>query len=239
MSTLHRIYYSSKITSSTTCTLEKIDSHHLISVLRLNEGEHLALFNAQGEWLCEITKANKKAAVVLPIKQLKKEETPLRKIKLFYSPLKSSATAFLLPKATELGVSNLTQVITDRTVNKPLENEKIYAKIKEAAQQCGRLSIPKVEVTISLKNLISSLDNSQNSLFWLNEDQQGLSISQAVTTLNQNEECGFLIGPEGGFTDAEKNSLKACRGIVPVFLKGNILRAETACLAALALASQH
>lgn len=229
-----RIYHNEELALNKVITINKEESHHLVNVLKLKNNDFISLFNAScGEWLAKITQAHKNATEVIICYQIKKTEDISKKINLYYAPLKNTASSILLEKITEIGVTSITQVITDKTTNKPIATDKMVLKLKKAVQQCGRLSFPTINTTIQLTHLLNSLTHT---VIWLNERQTGDSLA----TLLQNykdDTISFLIGPEGGFSVNEQDMLSKSPHILQSFLQGNILRAETAGIAAVTLAS--
>lgn len=229
----YRIYYPFPISNNNTIVLPKADSHHLINVLRLTKDNEVNLFNQHGEWITKIIEANKIATKLLVTKQIKFKESLDKKINLFYAPLKNTPNGFLITKATELGVTEITQIITAQTTNKPLEIPKVELKAKQAAEQCGRLTLPKINYTTSLIDLLKNLNSP---LLWLNEQQIGTNFVDAIKNNQFNNTTNLLVGPEGGFNIEEFNILSNNNFVIPVFLNGNILKAETAAIVAIALA---
>lgn len=227
----YRIYHFSNIEINKPIILPEQDSLHVIKVLRLVQNNYVNIFNENGEWISKIIDNNKNKAKVLPIEKIKDSESIHKWVHLFFSPLKSTANTFLIAKATELGVNEITQVITERTNNKPLEVDKLVLKSKEAAQQCGRLTLPKINKTVSLTSLLNNLNYK---ILWLNENQNGKELQQIIPTCGN--QISLLIGPEGGFSKNEIDILK-CNLITSVYLKGNILKAETAAVISVALST--
>lgn len=225
----YRIYYFGNIEINKHIILPEPDSLHIIKVLRLEKDAYVNVFNENGEWISKIIDKNKTKAKILPIQKIKDSETTDKWIHLLFAPLKNTANSFLITKATELGVNEITQVITERTTNKALDIDKLMLKSKEAAQQCGRLSLPKINKTVNLTYIINNLTYN---VFWLNENQNGKELQNIVS--NYTKPINLLIGPEGGFSKNEINMLK-CNLITPVYLKGNILKAETAAIISVGL----
>ncbi|MGV3278102.1 RsmE family RNA methyltransferase [Rickettsiales bacterium LUAb2] len=230
-----RIYYFNTLnTINQEVILSSEDSHYLVNVLRLKNNDQIALFNSiDGEWLAKVNNINKNSSKVILLEKIKEANINNTSIHLMYAPLKNTASSFLLEKITELGVTDITQVITTRTTNKPIDIKKIELKIKQAVEQCGRLSVPKVYASKSLKQLLFSLEATDSKLIWLNEQQTGEDLLTAIS--NNTQPINILIGPEGGFSAEEIDMLKHHPKVTPSYLKGNILKAETAAIISVAM----
>ena len=204
--------------------LQKEQSHYLKNVLRMSEGDRVRTFNGKdGEWLAALSFEGKKG-ILHPQKQLRpqlEEPGPW----LFFSPLKKSRMEFLVEKAVELGVQKLTPVLTERTIVRTLNMEKIKSHIIEAAEQCERLTIPDLSPPIKLSRVFDVLGNK--NLYFFKERGEKIPLFRGQA------ECALLIGPEGGFSAQEIEGLEKSPQIKPVSLGSRILRAETASLAAL------
>lgn len=218
--------------------LERGPSHYLTHVMRLAEGEAVALFNGRdGEWRAVIAEARKNAVTLSC-------ETPLRPqaaepdIWLLFAPLKKTRIDFVVEKATELGAARLIPVFTRHTAAARVNRERLQAHAIEAAEQCERLSVPEVAEAIELDRLLADWPDGRRLLV-LDETGGGGPIATVLATLRQ-EGAGqaphhaILIGPEGGFSANELDVLRNLPFVTPVGVGPRILRAETAALAALA-----
>ncbi len=206
---------------------------HIVVVLRVKINHHITLFNEQyGEFLAKIHKIDKHSVQVYVVKKIKDYKKDDLQIILAYSPLKKNCNDFVIEKSTELGIKKIVQIITERTVNKPILEHKITQKCILSAQQCGRIDIPNVMESISLKDFI----NNHNTLpiFWLNEDRNSIKLVNSIEKfIGIENKIIILIGPEGGFSDKEKEFLYTKKNVNNVYLDTNILRAETAVIAAI------
>jgi 16S rRNA (uracil1498-N3)-methyltransferase len=204
--------------------LSKSQSHYAQNVLRLSIGDALRVFDGQhGECLAHIIKGGKQTEIQVQ-KLLRPQET-VPGPWLFFSPLKKTAMDFLIEKATEIGVSTLCPVLTDRTIVRTLNMDKIQAHLIEAAEQCERLDIPVMLPLTPLKDIFTLLPEDMPLYFC-----QERSIAMHISSITHNPQRAALIGPEGGFTDQEIAILLKNPQVHPVSLGKNILRAETAAL---------
>lgn len=229
--TLARLYIESALCAGGDVRLEQPQAHFLGTVMRKRVGDNVRVFNADaGEWLAEIVELSKRKASLHIIEQLRMP-VACPDIWLLFAPLKKARNGFVVEKATELGVALFQPVITTRTTSK-IRMDKMNAHIQEAAEQTERLDLPQVRVPLNLEEVLESWDENRILIF---ADEEG-EASQAAQVLSKiKTPCAILIGPEGGFTDAERNLLRSKPYVTPISLGPRILRADTAALATLSL----
>ncbi len=203
--------------------------HYLKNVMRLEAGADIRAFNGKdGEFLGKISLIDKKRAVVNLQKLLKKQPSSSRKVHLLFAPIKKERMDWLVEKSVELGVTDLHPVLTQNTDIRKINEEKIQAQMIEAAEQCERMDIPTLHPVTDVWKVLTSWDSGIPILAAI-ERHEAKSLSSALP----KGDVAFLIGPAGGFTDEEKHKLAEIKCVVPVTLGENILRAETAAIAAL------
>ncbi len=228
-----RLYVDSKINISDNCVLSANKSHYLSNVMRCKEGDYIYCFNERdGEFLSEIIVIDKKRTVILPKKQTKKYSKEVD-LWLLFAPLKKDSTDFVIEKATELGVSKIIPVITKYTNCDKVKTERFVTQAIEASEQCERLSVPSINDTIKLKDILEAWD-SERSLFFMNERRASLPIVDAFSK-NSSKSVAILIGPEGGFSDEEAKFIESFPFVKSVNMGSRILRAETAVVSALSI----
>jgi 16S rRNA (uracil1498-N3)-methyltransferase len=147
-----------------------------------------------------------------------------------FSPIKKTRLDFMVEKATELGVSQLQPVMTAHTDVGRINQDRLRANTIEASEQCERLSIPVIKPILGFDTLLADWP-ADRRLLYLDETGQGEPLANLV---RQGHKDAILVGPEGGFSTPERDSLRALSCAVGVTLGPRILRAETAALAALA-----
>ena len=222
-----RLFYPESLSTNLEGTLNKTQSHYLTKVMRINTGEVFSLFNKSGEWEAIINEISKNNLTFKVQKQLRQKENE-SEIWLAFSPIKSNYFNFMIQKATELGVTKLIPVLTERTIVRKINIERLSKIVIEASEQSNRLSIPEILETQSLDNFLKN-NSSINLIFGdLNTDNKN------IKTDNDNPIC-ILIGPEGDYTVDEREKILNFKGTQPMKLSNNILRSETAVISALSI----
>lgn len=225
-----RLYIPIKFSAGTIITLTPEQSHYLIKVLRLTTGSKINIFNQQaGEWTAEIIKPSNKTSVQV-LEQIRKPHT-CSFLQLCFAPLKNDAMTYLIEKATELGVTHLQPVMTERCNSTRLNSERLQKNAVEASQQCERFDVPEVLPLQTLEKLLAHW-NPEMSLIVCVERSNSQTIYDYLLR-EQSSNVAFLIGPEGGFSDSEQTLMQRYSFIKTVTLGPRILRAETAAVAAL------
>jgi 16S rRNA (uracil1498-N3)-methyltransferase len=230
-----RLYVPGDLGAGRTAALEGGQAHYLGDVLRLAPGAAVALFNGRdGEWRGRIVELGKgRGAVVLEARLREAEaEWPLA---LLFAPVKRARIDFLVEKATELGVTELFPVWTERTQVERLNLGRLAANAIEAAEQTERLTVPTLHEPEKLMKL---LQNWETGRLLLLADESGAAppIGEALATLKPADPgLALLVGPEGGFSDSELDALRKLAFVKPVGLGPRVLRTDTAALAALAV----
>ena len=242
-----RLFVDTPLPGPGTHGLTGDQAHYVIHVMRRGTGDRLALFNGRdGEWLAEIT-ATAKRAVTLAVTRQTRPQKAEPDVWIAFAPIKKARTDFIAQKVTELGAARLMPVMTRRTVADRVNTARMHANAVEAAEQCERLTVPRVDAPVKLDALLAAWPRDRRLLF-CDEDLTGTPIlaalmAPAVTddggdtseTASVTASWGLLIGPEGGFDDTERARIRAVAGAIPVTLGPRLLRADTAALAALAI----
>lgn len=233
-----RLFVEEPLGAGAEIRLEGTAGHHLVNVMRCGEGEYVALFNGRdGEWRSEIIKVGKGRAVVI-VRENIAEQQDAPDLWYLFAPLKKARTDYMMEKATELGVSLIRPVMTERTNLMKLKQEKLHSHVIQAAEQCGRLTVPQVDEICSLRDLLAGWPDDRLIMF-CDEGGAGLSVEAAAREVgawqDRPRKWAILIGPEGGFTSEERALIRQQAGVVPISLGPLILRADTAAVAALSL----
>ncbi len=231
-----RLFVEPALTAGGSVTLGKEQTNHLFSVLRLRDGDSVVLFNGRdGAWLAKIAQAGKKETVLEVVVQVA-HQTPPSDLWFGFAPLKVGRLDYLIQKATEMGAGTIQPVITEFTQVRKLKTDKLDAYVLEAAEQCEVLTLPTLAPEIALAPLLAGWRTMQGLRRLLFADEAAAS-STPVEQIGGLESLpiGILIGPEGGFSAAERALLLQQDFVVPISLGPRILRADTAAVAALTL----
>ena len=225
---LPRLFVRQSLSEGAIVALEAGQANYLGNVMRLGVGGELLVFDGQsGEWLARIAEAGRKR-MVLAVERRTREREAVPEVWLAFAPVKRAQTDWLVEKATELGAARLLPVITQRTIAERVKLERLEAIAAEAAEQCGRTTLPDIAEPVGLKQLLDGRDASRRLYF---ADEEG--GEPAISGFTPGPAL-ILTGPEGGFTAEERAMVCASPGAVAISLGPRILRAETAALAALA-----
>jgi 16S rRNA (uracil1498-N3)-methyltransferase len=212
--------------------LTQAQSHYLLNVLRLSRGSRLLVFDGKsGEWRAEIVAA-KKFCIIRPIEKVR-EQTAAQDIHYAFAPLKQARLDYMVQKAVEMGASALQPVITAHTAVSRVNIERMQANAIEAAEQCGVLSIPKIEPPVKLEALLKTCETGRTVVF-CDERARASSPVEALEKL-KGSKVTALVGPEGGFSESERDMLLSRSFVCPISLGPRIMRADTAAVAVLAL----
>ncbi len=212
-------------------------AHYLTRVMRLQSGDRFLLFNGRdGEWLARIISVSRSWCELL-IESMSRPQGPEPGPTLVFAPIKKEPMRVLVEKGTELGVARLSPMLTRNTAAERVNLDRMRAHVGEAAEQCGRLTIPEIDAPKPLPAFVAEWPESSTLLF-MDERGSGHPIADAIAALvvdaSPPPPPGILVGPEGGFTADEAEAVRALGCAVPVSMGPRILRAETAVLAALA-----
>ena len=218
--------------------LTEAQAHYLFGVMREGLGSPARVFNGRdGEWLAEVIEAGKRKGTLRCLERTRAQAGP-PDLWLLFAPVKKARTEFIVEKAVELGVARLVPVTTDYTNAERFRCDKAEAHLREAAEQCGALSLPAVAEPAPLARVLARWDEGRR-LLWADEGAAGIGSPREVLASLAPGPSAILIGPEGGFSPAEREGLRTRPFVTPVALGPRILRAETAAVALLALWQAH
>lgn len=237
-----RLYVENDLKVAQEILLDRNQGHCLINVMRLKSGVHILLFNGRdGEWLAEIVKTGKGKATVM-VREIVMPQKQEPDLWYLFAPIKNARLDYMVQKATELGVSLIRPVLTERTNLERLKEDQIRLNAIEAAEQCERFTVPTVEPMIKLEKLLETWPEDRLIMFCDEEgegDQNCFAVGRAMDEVNawqdRPKKWAILIGPEGGFSPEERSLIRAHANVVPVTLGPRILRADTAAVAAIVL----
>ncbi len=226
-----RLFFVKSLSLNLSSKLNKSQSHYLAKVMRVKVGESFSLFNQSGEWEAKINEILKGIVEFTVLKKLREKDNE-KNIWLEFAPIKSNFFNFMIQKATELGVTKFVPIITDRTIVRKINYERIEKIIIEASEQSNRIKVPKVEKTQNLNLFLENNNNKINIIFGdLNTENQNLDPK----IKKENKPICIIIGPEGDFTESEREQILNFKDVQSLKINNNILRTETAAISAISI----
>ena len=214
--------------------LADAQGRYLTQVMRRGPGDEVLVFNGRdGEWRARIVVAGKRATTLEVVDQVRVQPPP-GGIVLVMALVKRTPLETTVAKAVELGVSEIRLVTTERTNADHTRMDRLEAIAAEAAEQTGRLDVPRLQAPAPLSRVLEALGGG-GPLVFCDEAGEAPPLLEALGGLPKGP-LAILVGPEGGFSPAERAGLRARVGTIPVSLGPRILRADTAALSALTLA---
>ena len=223
-----RLFFSDTLSLNMIDKLDKGQSHYLSKVMRVKENEVFSLFNKEGEWEAKVLGIFKNIVEFKIIKQLRQKQIT-KELWLAFSPIKSNYQNFMLQKATELGVTKFLPIIFDRTVVRKINKDRIEKIVIEASEQSNRINVPTIEEAQDLNGFLKK--NSMNLIFTdLNSNIKKIDKSKFT-----DKPVCIIIGPEGDFSETERDKILSFKGVQPIKINENILRSETAVISAISI----
>ena len=223
-----RLFFSDTLSANMIDKLDKNQSHYLNKVMRVKENEVFSLFNKEGEWEAKVLGIFKNIVEFKIIKQLRQKETT-KELWLAFSPIKSNYQNFMLQKATELGVTKFLPIIFDRTVVRKINKDRIEKIVIEASEQSNRINVPTIEEAQDLNSFLRK--NVMDIIFTdLNSNIKKIDKSKFT-----DKPVCIIIGPEGDFSETEREKILSFKGVQPIKINENILRSETAVISAISI----
>ncbi len=230
-----RLYVDHPLGAGQSLTLSRAQAHYLFGVMRLGVGGAVALFNGKdGEWQAEVQEAAKRSGTLVCRRQSAPQRMP-PDLWLMFAPIKKARTDFIVEKAAEMGAARILPVQTAFTNAERIRRDRLQAHAVEAAEQCGGTFVPPVEEIRPLSEVLDEWPGERGLMFC---DEALAGASRSLEDVSQGP-WAILIGPEGGFSDAERNRLQSMEKAHAVSLGPRILRADTAAVAALTLWQMH
>ena len=222
-----RLFFPKSLSINLKDKLDKSQSHYISKVMRIKENEIFSLFNNSGEWEAKILDISKSTVEFNITKQLRQKEN-LKDLWLAFSPIKSNYFNFMIQKATELGVTKFLPIIFDRTIVRKINKERLEKVIIEAAEQSNRITVPIIERPQTLKQFL----NYEMDLIFTDLNTTNTKIN--LSKLTKKPTC-IIIGPEGDFSEEERQEILKFDDVQPIKINENILRSETAVISALSI----
>lgn len=234
---LIRLFVDAGLAAGAEVALTPERAHYAGHVMRRAAGDEVLLFNGRdGEWLARFESLDKGQAI-LSVRSRTRAQQAGPDLWLAFAPIKRAHLAFIAEKATELGVSALQPILTQRTIVSHLDTARLRANTVEAAEQCGRLDVPEVREPAGLADLLAGWP-AERRLLVCDETGGGKPIAAALAAEAEagpaDAPWAVMIGPEGGYAPDELDALAKLPFVTRVGLGPLVLRADTAAVAALA-----
>ena len=227
-----RLFFAKSLSINLTDKLDKSQSHYVSKVMRVKENEVFSLFNSSGEWEAKILNISKNIVEFNVKKQLRNKEN-IKELWLAFSPIKSNYFNFMIQKATELGVTRFIPIIFERTIVRKINEERLEKIIIEATEQSNRINIPTLEKPQNLKNFLSNNSKKIDLVFTdLNTSKKKLEVGK-----EDNKPLCAVVGPEGDFSEKERELILNFKDVKQININQNILRAETATISIISIIS--
>ncbi len=227
-----RLFVDTPLAKGDVRLLEGNAARYIGTVMRKQPGDAVLLCDdVSGEWLAVVRDVSKRH-VALSIEERLRAREDVPDLWLCAALLKKPHFDMVLEKATELGVARIVPVVTRRCVADKLNPERGRAIIIEAAEQCARTALPQLAPVQTLPQLLAEWPADRALIF---ADENGGGPASDVMPPTKGQPAAILIGPEGGFDDAERTAIRALAQSHPIGLGPRILRAETAVIATISL----
>ena len=225
-----RLFFPENILENATSLLSKEHTHYVTNVMRMKRGSNINFFNKEGEWLSEIVFLDRDRVEVKFLNKIK-EPINLSNIELAICLVKKSPMENILQKATELGVSKITPIVSERTEVKEINFERANKIIVEATEQSNQLIPPQITKVTKLIDYLKNFDGSSKLLF----ADVNSKYKFKSEDINQGQPISILIGPEGDFSPQERELILATSNLTSFTLSRNILRTDTAVISAISI----
>ena len=227
-----RLCVTQDLAQGQTIPLEQNQAHYLFGVMRLKAGARVLLFNGRdGEHLAEVVEAGKRKGTLQCLEQTRPLQMP-PDLWLLFAPIKKARTDFIVEKAAEMGAARIMPVQTRYTNSDRIRQDRLQAHALEAAEQCGGTYVPEVTDIRKLDAVLADWPTDRALIFC---DEALIGAKETLQAQSGQQKWAILIGPEGGFSEAERAKLNALPFVTKISLGPRILRADTAAVAALTL----
>ncbi|CAN7195756.1 16S rRNA (uracil(1498)-N(3))-methyltransferase [Pararhizobium sp. LjRoot238] len=230
---MQRLFIDTPLSTGTVYEAGKEQFNYLVNVLRFEEGDAVLAFNGRdGEWRAELSFPSKKRLVLTATEQTRPQPAPCD-LHYLFAPLKVGRLDYLVQKAVEMGAGLLQPVMTQHVQGKITSMDRVRANVIEAAEQCGVLGIPQVAEPRKLEDVLATWPEDRRIIF-CDEGDAGQNPLPVLAGVKERK-LALVIGPEGGFSDAERTLLRSLDFVTAIPLGPRILRADTAAVAAMAV----
>jgi len=235
MTSKARLFYPKELKSGLISKLSESQSHYIKNVMRLKPGDKISLFNSfNGEWDASIL-VHGKDLTEFKIEKLSRPQEEESNLWLAFSPIKKIPQDMMIQKTTELGVQKFFPLLCERSVVREINIERAEKIVTEASEQSNRISVPEILKIKNLENFLKSFPENGKLIFC----DINCESSNLKNVLSKKNPTCILIGPEGDFSEHERQLITNHKRTVSISLAKNILRAETAAIAATTILSYN
>ncbi len=229
-----RLHVDAPLSEGARVELSREQANYLLNVLRLSDGARLLAFNGRdGEWRAAVQAGKKSAA--LSVESQTRPQDSLPDLDYLFAPLKHARLDYMAQKAVEMGARRLRPVLTRRTQASRINLDRLRANAIEAAEQCGIIALAEIMPEEKLEKVLDGWPADRLLIFC----DEAADVADPVAALREAgadfQKFAVLIGPEGGFDEAERARLRDIKPVALISLGPRVLRADTAAVAALAL----
>ncbi len=230
---MQRLHVETDLRKDAPVEADKEQFHYLANVLRAEAGQDVLLFNGRdGDWIARLAFPTRKRIEMTPVELARPQPQP-SDLHYLFAPLKVGRLDYLVQKAVEMGAGLLQPVMTQHVQGKITSLDRLEANAIEAAEQCGILSIPRVAAPVKLRDLLDSWPQDRR-IIYCDEGDAGQNPLPVLANVKERK-LALLIGPEGGFSEEERQWLRSLDFVTAIPLGPRILRADTAAVAAMAV----
>tara|TARA_A100001011_G_scaffold348412_1_gene386242 strand:+ start:484 stop:1203 length:720 start_codon:yes stop_codon:yes gene_type:complete len=230
-----RLYFSNELKSGNVSKLSKTQSHYIKNVMRVKIGEKISLFNSNnGEWDVTIL-SHDKGLIEFKVEKLSRLKNEENNLWLAFSPIKKIPQDMMLQKTTELGIQKFIPLLCERSVVRDVNVERAKKIIVEASEQSNRISVPEILKIQKLGNFLKNFKENGSLIFC----DINCKVNNLKKILPKKNPICILIGPEGDFSENERQLIVDNKKTISISLANNILRSETAGVAATTILSYH
>jgi len=235
MASKARLFYQKELKSGLISKLSESQSHYIKNVMRLKIGDKISLFNSSnGEWDASIL-AHGKDLTEFKVEKLSRPQEEENNLWLAFSPIKKNPQDMMIQKTTELGIQKFIPILCERSVVREINIERAEKIVTEASEQSNRISVPEILKIQNLESFLKSFPENGKLIFCdINCDSSNLK-----NVLSKKDPICILIGPEGDFSENERQLIVNHKKTISISLAKNLLRAETAAIAATTILSYN
>jgi len=235
MTSKARLFYSKELKNGIISKLSESQSHYIKNVMRLKPGDKISLFNSSnGEWDASIL-VHGEDLTEFKVEKLSRPQEEENNLWLAFSPIKKIPQDMMIQKTTELGIQKFVPVLCERSVVREINIERAEKIVTSAAEQSNRISVPEILKIKNLENFLKSFPENGNLVFC----DINCESSNLKNVLYKKDPTCILIGPEGDFSEHERQLIANHKKTISISLAKNILRAETAAIAATTILSYN